>query len=104
MDIKEIQWLEDRIVILPEKAKDTFEGSSLIKPDTVKAAERCNRGTIVAVGPGRTNPDTKKFVEQERKIGERVVFGHYGGIEFEEAGVKYKVVRPEDLFGVLPPE
>lgn len=102
MDVCKIQWLEDRVVILPDKAKDTFENSTLIKPDSVKAAEKCNRGKVIAVGPGRVNPDTKEFVHQARTPGERVIFGYYGGIEFEEAGHKYKVLRPEDIFGVLP--
>ena len=102
MDVKKIQWLEDRILVQPDPAKETFEGSRLIKPDAVKAGEKANRGVIVAVGLGKINPDTKEFVKQGRKPGERILFGHYSGIDFEESGIKYKVMRPEDVFGVLP--
>lgn len=102
MDVKKIQWLEDRILVQPDAAKETFEGSRLIKPDAVKASEKANRGVIIAVGQGKINPDTKEFVKQARKSGERILFGHYAGVDFEEAGVKYKVMRPEDVFGVLP--
>ena len=38
MDVKKIQWLEDRILVLPDKAKETFEGSTILKPDSTKSS------------------------------------------------------------------
>lgn len=102
MDVTKIDWQEDRILVKPDEVKETFEGSRLIKPDVVKASERTNRGTVVAFGPGRVSPDTKEFVPQARKAGDRIIFLHYAGIDFEDAGIKYKVMRPEDVVGVLP--
>ena len=68
--------LADRVVVKPQDAEETTAGG-LIIPDTAK--EKPQRGTVVAVGPGKVENGTK--VDMTVKAGDTVLYGKYAGTE-----------------------
>ena len=65
------------LVKVKEAASETVGG--LIIPDTVK--EKCYEGTVIATGPGRSNPDTGVRMAIGVDDGEKVIYGKYDGAE-----------------------
>jgi chaperonin GroES len=86
--------LEDRVVILPDQAETQTKGGILI-PDTAK--ERPQRGTVVAVGPGRRVELTGVIVPMSLSIGDRVLFEHYAGVTITSGGVDYRIVTEKQI-------
>jgi chaperonin GroES len=69
--------------------------SGLYIPDTAK--EKAQTGTVLAVGPGRTDTAGKTF-GMAVKVGDMVYFGKYSGTEADEA---HLIVKEEDILGVI---
>ena len=73
-----IKPLGDRVVVKPQPAEEKT-ASGLFIPDTAK--EKPQKGTIVAVGPGRVENGNK--IEMTVKEGDTVLYGKYSGTEIE---------------------
>lgn len=86
----------DRVVVKPEAAEEKTS-SGLFIPDTAK--EKPQRGTVVAVGPGRYENGTK--IEMTVKEGDTVLYGKYAGSEIQIDGEDLMMMRESDIFGVL---
>jgi chaperonin GroES len=88
-----IRPLDDRVVVEPSEAEETTAGGILL-PDT--AREKPQRGTVVAVGPGKLldsgNRGTLSVV-----VGDVVIYGKYGGSEIEVNGKELKILRESDI-------
>ncbi len=91
------QPIEDRVLIEPHEAEETTSGG-IILPDTAK--EKPQRGTVIAVGPGKLLKNGKRS-EMELKVGDRVFYGKYSGTEVDFGTDKYVVVRESDVLGVV---
>ncbi len=90
--------LEDRVVVqVIEQEEKTSSG--IVLPDTAK--EKPQKGTVIAVGPGRYD-DNGKVVPMPVNKGDVVVFAKYAGTEFKVDGEEYLVMRASDLIGILP--
>ncbi len=87
--------LFDRVVLLPEKREETKGGILL---PTV-AQEKSQIATVVAVGEGGTADG--KEVKMMVKKGDEVLFSKYAGVEFEEDGKTYVIVRQSDILAVV---
>jgi chaperonin GroES len=83
---------EDRVLVEPAAAEEKT-ASGIIIPDTAK--EKPQRGTVVAVGPGKK--DEPIFV----KAGDIVLYGQYAGSEIKIDGKSYMIMRNSDIFGIL---
>jgi chaperonin GroES len=92
-----LQPLHDRIVIEPA-AKEERTASGIILPDS--AQEKPLRGTVIAVGPGKTL-DSGKVVAVDIKVGEVVLYGKYSGTEVTVGGKDVVILRSDDILGVL---
>jgi chaperonin GroES len=91
--------LEDRVVIkVIEQEEKTSSG--IVLPDTAK--EKPQKGTVIAVGPGKYNEDGDKLLPVPVKKGDVVVFAKYAGTEIKLNSEEYLVVRASDLIGILP--
>lgn len=91
--------LEDRVVIkVIEQEEKTSSG--IVLPDTAK--EKPQKGTVMAVGPGKYNEDGDQLIPMPVKKGDVVVFAKYSGTEIKLNGEEYLVVRASDLIGILP--
>jgi chaperonin GroES len=89
--------LEDRVLIKQGKAEEITAGG-IVLPDTAK--EKPQRGSVVAVGPGKLT-DTGKRGEMELKKGDEVFYGKYSGTEVEIKGEKYVILRESDVLAVI---
>ena len=88
-----IRPLDDRIVVEPMAAEETTAGG-IVLPDT--AQEKPQRGTVVAVGPGKLL-DSGERGELSVTVGDEVIFGKYGGTEIEVDGKDVKILRESDI-------
>lgn len=92
-----IRPLDDRIVVEPHEAEETTAGG-IVLPDNAK--EKPQRGTVLAVGPG-------KLLESGERgkvavvVGDEVIFGKYGGTEIEVNGVEVKILRESDILAKI---
>ena len=79
-----IKPLGDRVVVEPlEKDVETFAGGQLVLPDTAK--EKPQRGTVLAVGPGKLLENGTRG-ELSVAVGDEVIYGKYSGTDIEIEG------------------
>lgn len=88
-----IRPLDDRIVVQPSEAEETTAGG-IVLPDS--AREKPQRGTVVAVGPGKLL-DSGNRGELSVAVGDVVIYGRYGGSEIEIDGQEMKILRESDI-------
>jgi chaperonin GroES len=88
-----IRPLDDRVVVETLEAEETTAGG-IVLPDNAK--EKPQRGTVLAVGPGKLLDDgTRGKLSVE--VGDEVIFGKYGGTEIEVEGEEVKILRESDI-------
>jgi chaperonin GroES len=85
--------LDDRVVVQPNEAEATTAGG-IVLPDS--AQEKPQRGTVVAVGPGRLL-DSGSRGALSVAIGDTVIYGRYGGSDIEVSGQEMKILRESDI-------
>ena len=92
-----IRPLHDRVIVKREDEERKSPGGIVI-PDT--AAEKPIRGKIVAVGKGKIleNGSVRPL---DLKVGDRILFGKYGGTEVKVDGDELLVMREEDVMAVI---
>lgn len=89
--------LHDRVIV-EASAKEERTASGILLPDS--AQEKPQRGTVLAVGPGK-RLDNGKLAEIDVKTGETVLYGKYAGTEVTVDGKDYVILRAEDILGVV---
>ncbi|KAL7567025.1 hypothetical protein ACA910_019948 [Epithemia clementina (nom. ined.)] len=62
-----------------------------------KAKIRKTEGVVVAVGPGRTHPDSGLVLAMPVQVGDGVVYGKYDGTELDISGRKHTLIRDDDI-------
>jgi chaperonin GroES len=87
-----IRPLADRVLVQPAAAEEKT-ATGLYIPDTAK--EKPQRGTVVAVGPGKKDDPTTVAV------GDTVLYGKYSGTEISIEGADYLIMRESDILAVL---
>ena len=87
-----IKPLADRVLVEPAPAEDKT-ASGIIIPDTAK--EKPQRGTVVAVGPGKKDEPTTV------KEGDTVLYGKYSGTEISLEGTDYLIMRESDILAIV---
>ena len=88
-----IRPLDDRVVVEPMAAEETTSGG-IVLPDA--AQEKPQRGTVIAVGPGKLLESGERG-ELSIGIGDEVIYGKYGGTEIEVEGQDVKILRESDI-------
>lgn len=89
--------LDDRVVVQPSEAEEMTAGG-IVLPDAAK--EKPQRGTVVAVGPGKLL-DSGNRGELSVSIGDTVIYGKYGGSDIEVDGAEMKILRESDILAKL---
>lgn len=92
-----IRPLHDRVVVKRMEEERTSAGGIVI-PDS--AAEKPQRGEIVAVGNGKMT-DSGEVRALEVEVGDQVLFGKYSGTEIKIDGEDVLIMKEEDILGVL---
>ena len=88
-----IRPLDDRVVVEPMAAEETTAGG-IVLPDA--AQEKPQRGTVVAVGPGKLLESGERG-ELSVGVGDEVIYGKYGSTEIEVEGQDVKILRESDI-------
>ena len=84
--------LADRVLIEPAPAEQKT-ASGIIIPDTAK--EKPLKGTVIAVGNGKTDePMTVK-------VGDTVIYGQYSGTELKIDSKTFLIMKESDIYGIL---
>lgn len=84
--------LADRVIVEAAPAEEKT-ASGIIIPDTAK--EKPQRGTVLAVGPGKKDEPTTV------KVGQHVLYGKYAGTEITVDGKDYLIMRESDIFAII---
>jgi chaperonin GroES len=92
-----IKPLDDRIVVEQASAEEKTAGG-IVLPETAK--EKPQRGTVLAVGPGKLL-DSGNRGPLAVRVGDQVFYGKYSGSEVEIGGKKYTVLRESDVLAVI---
>ena len=92
-----IRPLHDRVIVKREDEERKSPGGIVI-PDT--AAEKPIRGKIIAVGKGKILEDGK-VRPLDVKVGDKILFGKYGGNEVKVDGEELLVLREEDVMAII---
>jgi chaperonin GroES len=92
-----IRPLHDRLVVR-RLDEETTSAGGIFLPDS--ATEKPSQGEVLAVGPGKTldNGDTKPV---DVKVGDKVIFGQYGGSTVKLDGEELLILNESEIFGVL---
>ena len=87
-----IRPLADRVLIEPTAAEEVTM-CGIIIPDSAK--EKPLKGKVLAVGNGT------KDEPMQLKAGDTVLYGKYAGTEIEFEGIKYLMMRQNDVLAVI---
>lgn len=93
-----IRPLHDRVVVRRSEEEKTTAGG-IVLPGS--AAEKPNRGEILAVGPGKTltNGDLQK---PSVKVGDKVLFGQYAGSNVVKIdGDELMIMQESEILAVV---
>ena len=88
--------LRDRVLIKPSQAEEVTK-SGIVIPDTAKEAPA--EGEVISLGNG-TIKDGKTH-QFSVKVGDRVLYAKYAGDELKIDGDEYKVMKEEEILGIL---
>ena len=67
-------------------------------PDT--AQKKSQKGEVIAIGSGKMLDDGTR-VPFEVKVGDRVLFAKYSGVDIEVNGQKFLLLSERDVLGIL---
>jgi chaperonin GroES len=92
-----IRPLHDRVIVKREAEEKKSPGGIVI-PDT--ASEKPTFGKVIAVGRGKVL-ESGQVRALDVKIGDRILFGKYGGTEVKVNNEELVVMREEDVMAVV---
>ena len=89
--------LRDRVFVKYSTEEEKTSGGLYI-PDTAK--EKPQKGTVIAVGPGRVTDDGKRQ-PMDVKVGDIILFDKYSGSKIKMDDEEYLIIREEDILGIV---
>ena len=92
-----IRPLHDRLIVKRE-AEERKSPGGIVIPDT--AAEKPVLGKVIAVGKGKIL-ENGQVRAPDIKVGDKILFGKYGGTEVKVEGDEFVVMREEDVMAVV---
>ena len=92
-----IKPIGDRVLVQHIEEKEQVRGGIII-PDSAK--EKPQEAKVIALGTGKKD-ENGKAVEFQVKVGDRVLISKSGGTEVKLNDEKYKIVREDDILGVI---
>ena len=89
--------LHDRVLVRRADLETVSDGGIVLAPSK---NEKPNRGTVLAVGPGKHHPNGT-FVATTLKEGDTVLFGKNIGFEVTVDDEKLLVLTENDVYGKI---
>jgi chaperonin GroES len=90
---------DDRVLVKPAAAEEKTAGGIII-PDTAK--EKPQKGTVIAVGPGKYAEQTGNLIPLKQQVGDLILYGKYAGTEISIDGDDYLIMRSSDILMKAP--
>jgi len=89
--------LGDRVIVKADEAESqTASGLYLAS----EAKEKPQTGEVIAVGAGKLDKDGNR-IEVPVKVGDKVIYGKYGGTEVTHEGEDFLILRADDIYAVI---
>ena len=89
--------LGDRVIVKADEAEDqTSSGLYLAR----ESKEKPQTGIVLAVGEGKLDKDGNK-VPVPVKVGDKVLYGKYGGTEVKCDGEEVLILRADDIYAIV---
>jgi chaperonin GroES len=88
--------LGDRVMVKPDKEEKSPGG--ILLPETAK--EKPQKGTVIAVGPGRRD-EKGNLIPVDLAEGDRVVFAKYGGHQITVDGEEYTILDADQVYAKI---
>lgn len=92
-----IRPLGDHVVIKPAN-KEEISAAGVILPETAK--EKPQKGTIIAVGPGKTLDNGRRQVPEVAEA-QTVLYARYAGSEVKLDGQEYLILSEKDILAIV---
>ncbi len=92
-----IKPLHDRVIVKRIEEGEQVRGGIII-PDSAK--EKPQEGEVIAVGEGKYREDGDRQ-PLDVKVGDRVLFGRYGGSEIKIDGEELLIMREDEILGII---
>ena len=92
-----IRPLHDRVVVR-RLEEESMSAGGIVLPDT--ASEKPSQGEVLAVGPGK-RLDNGNLEQPSVVVGDKVLFGQYGGSTVKIDGEELLILAENEIFGVL---
>ena len=89
--------LGDRVIIKPDEAETTTASGLYIASE---AKEKPTTGVVLAVGDGKLDKDGK-HLPMPVEVGDKVIYGKFGGTEVTVDGEDLLILRADDLYAVF---
>ena len=89
--------LQDRVLVRRVGEEEKTAGGIII-PDT--AQEKPSEGKVVAVGSG-VRADDGSIRQLDVKVGNRILFGKFGGTDVKVDGEDLIIPRESDILGIV---
>lgn len=93
-----IKPLGDRVLIMSVDNKEEQVKGGIIIPDSAK--EKPQEAKVVALGTGRKD-ENGKIQPFAVSVGDIVIVSKYGGTEIKIDDQEYKLVREDDILGII---
>jgi chaperonin GroES len=89
--------LHDRIAVKPIQQEEKTLGGIII-PDTAK--EKPMQGEVIAIGKG-VRGENGTIHPLEVKVGDKVLYGKWGGTEVKVDGLDMIIMKESDVMGII---
>ena len=89
--------LHDRVASKPMDQEEKTLGGIII-PDTAK--EKPMQGKVIAVGKGTKDKDGN-LIPLDVKVGDKVLYGKWGGTEVKVNGQEFIIMKESDIMGII---
>ena len=89
--------VHDRVAIKPMDQEEKTLGGIII-PDTAK--EKPMQGKVIAVGKGTKDKDGN-LIPLDVKVGDKVLYGKWGGTEVKVNGQEFIIMKESDIMGII---
>ncbi|MGI6105379.1 MAG: co-chaperone GroES [Raoultibacter sp.] len=89
--------LGDRVIVKQDEAETTTASGLFLASES---KEKPQTGTVLAVGEGKLDKDGK-HLPMPVKVGDRVIYGKFGGTDITVDNEEVLILRADDLYAVF---
>lgn len=88
--------LGDRVIVKADEAESQTASGLYLAND---AKEKPQTGVVLAVGEGKLDKDGNR-IPVPVQVGDKVIYGKYGGTEVHYAGEDVLILRADDIYAI----